>query len=254
MKIDAKKLSFIILLGVFFAFSNCQADEQEEKPPALLYRKNSISDTTTWGLLRGLKATPLKGDRESRRRRDDHQRDEVPMENSARAKRVPILQGIEFFTGFARTNLHFKADYCFVPLIVDFDFGLKDLADKIGFNPPGLLQFQLEPYLGLVSQPDTNVELGNSFFLKMGILPETFKLQPYIKFGPGLAYMTQHIREQSTQFNFTETGVVGMQYLFTKNNSFAVEFRYRHLSNAGMDRPNHGINTYLIAAGISRQF
>lgn len=208
MKIDCKKIFFIILFGVFFALNNCQAEEM----------------------------------------------DGAPMENSARVKPVSILQGIEFFTGFARTDLHFKEDYCFVPLIVDFDFGLKDLADKIGFNPPGLLQFQLEPYLGFVSQPDTNVELGNSFFLKMGILPETFKLQPYIKFGAGLSYMTQHIREQSTQFNFTETGAAGMRYLFSENNSFALEFRYRHLSNAGMDHPNHGINTYLIVAGISHRY
>ncbi|MFZ2602865.1 MAG: hypothetical protein WAX79_02550, partial [Candidatus Omnitrophota bacterium] len=55
------------------------------------------------------------------------------------------LKGIEVLTGFcwnklkAKTDFDKKPDYNFYPLIVDFDFNLKNLTKKIGFNPAGLV-------------------------------------------------------------------------------------------------------------------
>lgn len=164
------------------------------------------------------------------------------------------LVGIEFLTGLGKGKLQRRGDYEFVPLIVDFDFNLKPAAKKIGFNPSGLLQFQLEPFISGVYEPGANIEVGNGFILKFGILPETSKLQPYIKFGPGIMYMTQHTNEQSTQFNFFEYAGAGLHYFFNKNQAFTLEGRWRHLSNASMDYPNRGIDTFFILAGIAYQF
>lgn len=161
---------------------------------------------------------------------------------------------IEFLTGFGVAKLHDKNNYNVIPLFVDFDFNLKALTKKIGINPPSLIQFCLEPFVFGVSSPDSNAEVGNNFVFKFGILPETWKIQPYVKGGIGLLYMSQHTRAQGTQFNFNEFGGVGAHYFFTKNMAFTVEYRYRHISNAGIRDPNHGINTSLGTCGISYRF
>ena len=172
----------------------------------------------------------------------------------AQEEKQKCLEGIEFFTGFGWGKLRGKKDYRLTPFMVDFDFNLKPLTQKLNFNPSQLLQFQIEPFISFVSQPDNNVEIGTSFLLKMGLLPQTSKFQPFILAGQGMVYMTQHTREQSTQFNFTEQAGIGMHYFFRKNIAFTLEGRFRHLSNSGIKHPNTGINTQFVIAGISYQF
>ena len=172
----------------------------------------------------------------------------------AQEKKLKSLEGVEFLTGFGWGKLRRKGDYHLTPFMVDFDFNLKPLTQKLNFNPSQLLQFQIEPFISFASQPDTNVEIGTSFLLKIGILPQTSKFQPFILAGPGIVYMTQHTREQSTQFNFTEQAGIGMHYFFRKNIAFTLEGRFRHLSNSGIKYPNTGINTQFVVAGISYRF
>jgi len=171
-----------------------------------------------------------------------------------------VLKGIEVMTGFgwnklkAKSDFDSKPDYNMYPIVVDFDFNLKDLTKKIGINPPSLIEFQLEPYIAPVSSPSANVEVGNSFMLKVGLLPETSKFQPFIKGGVGMVYMSTGTQEQGSKFNFIESGAVGAHFFFTKNTSLVTEFRYRHLSNCGIEEPNSGINTYQALAGVSYKF
>src|SRR3989338_5045578 len=172
----------------------------------------------------------------------------------AQEEKPKYLQGIEFFTGFGWGKLRRKGDYHLIPFLVDFNLDLKPLTQKINFNPSQLLQFQIEPFISFASEPDTNVEIGTSFLLKIGILPQTWKFQPFILAGPGMVYMTQHTREQSTQFNFTEQAGMGMHYFFRKNIAFTLEGRFRHLSNASIRNPNKGITTNFVFTGISYKF
>lgn len=164
------------------------------------------------------------------------------------------IQAIEFLAGFEKAKLRGKGAYIKSPFIIDIDFDLKNLTEKIGFNPESLLQFQLEPFISPVYDPDANVEIGNGFMIKAGILPESSKIQPYIKAGIGMLYMTQHTREQSTQFNFFETGGVGMHYFLTEKTALTLEYRYRHVSNSGIKDPNHGINSQFALAGLAYRF
>jgi len=164
------------------------------------------------------------------------------------------LVAIEGLIGFGKAKLKEKGNYHLIPIIFDFDFDLKPLFKKTGISWPGLLQFQLEPFINIVSRPDNNVELGNAFMLKIGILPETSKFQPYAKAGIGLLYMSQHTPEQSTQFNFFEQGGIGAHYFFNPNTAFTAECRIRHVSNAGIKHPNHGINTLFFLIGTTHKF
>ena len=165
------------------------------------------------------------------------------------------LYGIELLTGFSAGKLiKGQGNYHLIPFLVDFDFDLKPFLQKFKFSGRNAVLFQLEPFMSFVSSPDDNIETGVSFMLKAGFLPDTSRFQPYVKAGVGMVYMTQHMREQSTQFNFAEQGGAGIQYFFSKNTSFILEGRFRHLSNAGIKTPNHGIGTYSILTGIAYRF
>ncbi|MBU1727645.1 MAG: acyloxyacyl hydrolase [Candidatus Omnitrophica bacterium] len=164
------------------------------------------------------------------------------------------LSGVEFLTGYLWNNIKDQKRIQSFPILVDFNFDLKPLIKKLNISLKQLVQFQVEPYISYISQPHSNMETGVSFLLKLGLLPQTSKIQPYIKGGIGLDYMTLHTREQGTQFNFTEQGGVGVHYFFKKDTALTLEGRYRHLSNAGTGDPNGGINTYAIFTGITKEF
>jgi hypothetical protein len=174
--------------------------------------------------------------------------------NPCLAKETKTLHGIEFLTGIGAGKIEDQGHYRLVPLIVDLDFDLRPLIENTAIKLPGLFQFVDEPFISYIFDPNNNIEIGNNFLLKIGILPETSKFQPYLKGGIGLTYITQHFREQGTQFNFNESLGMGMHYFFKKNMAFTLEYRRRHLSNAGIKRPNGGVDINLFLGGISYLF
>lgn len=164
------------------------------------------------------------------------------------------LCAIDFLTGFGQADLIQKKDYRLMPFIIGFDFDMKPLTKKIGFNPPSMVHFQIEPFLALATSPDTNVEVGTSFLFKFGLLPESSKIQPYIKGGSGMLYMSQHTLEQSTQFNFISHAGLGFHWFFEPERALTVEYRFRHLSNASIKHPNSGIDSHYAILGITHRF
>jgi opacity protein-like surface antigen len=69
-----------------------------------------------------------------------------------------------------------------------------------------------------------------------------------------MLYLSQHTREQGTQFNFNEYVGFGVHYFLKKNLALTLEYRYRHISTAGLDEPNKGINTNFTLCGASYTF
>ncbi len=162
---------------------------------------------------------------------------------------------IEILSGFGLARLRYhQGDYRIVPFFVDFDFDLKPLVEKKGINYPGLLQFIIEPFASYVIDPRKNAEAGNNFAIKIGLVPDDWAIQPYFKGGLGVMYLTEHLRGQATQFNFDEYAGLGLHYFFTKKLALTLEYRYRHISNAGIKEPNDGIGTNIGLCGISYFF
>lgn len=164
------------------------------------------------------------------------------------------LDAIELMTGYF--GLGFKdldetcSTYEGVPAYVSLDFDIKPALAKIGLKPKGRVDFILEPYAHTILKPDSNVEMGTDFLLKY-VFPLTDKVQPYIKGGEGLSYMTAHTKEQSTQFNFVSQIGAGVHVFLKEDLALNLEYRFRHLSNAGIDHPNNGINTDFVLAGVT---
>jgi hypothetical protein len=164
------------------------------------------------------------------------------------------IQGIEVLTGYSHASLSHNGSYKVIPLIVDLNFNFKDITKKIGINPPSMIVFQLEGFYNSAFEPDWSMEIGTAFAFKAGLAPEDWKFQPYLKIGAGIMYENLHTPEQATGFNFHEFGGFGMHYFIKKNLALTVEGRIRHMSNAGIRDPNHGINSYSGMAGILYNF
>ena len=172
----------------------------------------------------------------------------------AQEEKTGSLKAVEILSGFGLAKLKRQGDYRIVPFFLDFDFDLKPLIEKKGKNYPGILQFIIEPFASYIFEPNNNAEIGNNFAIKIGLLPDTWVIQPYFKGGVGIIYLTQHFKEQATQFNFNEFGGFGLHYFFTKKLAMTIEYRYRHISNAGIKSPNHGIGTNMGLCGVSYFF
>lgn len=166
-----------------------------------------------------------------------------------------LIKGFEVLTGFGKAKLtHDQGNYDIYPLIFDLSFDLKEPLEKAGFRSPGILQFQLEPFISYVSNPKDNYEAGTAFMIKFGLVPEDWKLQPFARAGLGMLFMGQNIDEQSTKFNFLEQGGLGATYFFDKNFGLTLECRYRHVSNMGIRYPNHGVNSLFYLLGVAYQY
>jgi hypothetical protein len=168
---------------------------------------------------------------------------------------VAGLSGIEVLSGFGEAKLIAgKGKYKYLPLFVGLDFDLKPCLKRKNINFSQLFQFVLEPFGTYVLEPQKNAEFGTNLALKAGFLPDTWKFQPYLKGGIGVIYITTHVKEQGTQFNFNEYGGIGAHFFFSPKLAFTAEYRFRHLSNADIKEPNHGIGSSISLAGITYFF
>ena len=161
------------------------------------------------------------------------------------------LDSIDILSGYFWGSLKEPQDeYQAVPLMVGINFDARPLFSKIGIETKGRLNFVIEPFANTVISPDANVEVGSNFLIKY-VLPLSESFQPYFKGGLGILYMSQHTREQGSQYNFLPQAAVGFHFFLKENVALSCEYRYRHLSNNGFKDPNGGIDVEMGLAGIS---
>ncbi len=82
------------------------------------------------------------------------------------------------------------------------------------------------------------------------------RLRPYVEFagGPFWTDLGGRIPEESSQFNFVLTAGVGLSFFITPQSAVNVGYRFHHISNAGTQYPNLGLNASLPFAGFSFYF
>ena len=146
-----------------------------------------------------------------------------------------------------------KPEYQLVPLSVGLHWNLNPLIkEKLGIGIKGECDLIVEPFINTVIAPDTNIEVGSNFLLRY-MVPFN-KVKPYLKVGVGALYMTQHTREQSTQYNFLPQFGGGIAFRVDESTALNFEYRFRHLSNASFKEPNNGIDTDMFLIGLEFSF
>lgn len=163
------------------------------------------------------------------------------------------LEEVGVFGAYGRGDLKAQDDMEIMDLGLRFGFDLKPFVKKFGFELKGLLELLHEPFLGAITGPRSNAELGLALLLRYAY-PLTGKLYPYIEVGSGFYYMTLSTREQSTQFNFVDQGGAGLLYFLRDDLAVSAGYRIRHVSNASIKEPNSGIDSDVYTVGISYFF
>ena len=172
------------------------------------------------------------------------------LESESRESSGEGLHAFGMFTGFLDEEMRYEKDHRGVPFLVSLGFDGRPFFSKLGIQTKGRLDFVVEPFLSIITNPTTDVEIGSNFLVEYAF-PLHKRLQPYIKGGLGFVYMTQHVEEQGTQWNFLPQGSVGFHLYLKEDVALSCEYRHRHLSNASIKSPNKGIDAKLYLAGIT---
>jgi hypothetical protein len=163
------------------------------------------------------------------------------------------LQEVGVFVGYTDARLKRQQDMNSIPMGMRFGFDLKPFTKKFGWETKGMLELIYEPFLGVVAGPESNVEFALPFFFRYSF-PLTSKLLPYVEVGIGPYWTSQHTYEQGTQFNFVSQGGGGLTFLVNDHWGVNTGYRWRHVSNGGMGKPNAGIDAGVITLGASYYF
>jgi len=139
------------------------------------------------------------------------------------------------------------------PILLIGHFGLNPFKSK---ETPGIISIFFEPQINpvmikTVDQTNWTIEFG----LNVGIQHQyslSKKISVYEMISTGPHFMGAQTITQTRGFIFSDNMGTGIYYFATEKVVFNFGFRIRHISNADLMMPNHGVNTYNFYIGLSK--
>ena len=77
---------------------------------------------------------------------------------------------------------------------------------------------------------------------------------PFLDGGAGITATDIGRPDLSTTFQFNLQGGAGFHWALCRNLAFTFQARCIHISNAGIEMPNEGVNSFLFSGGLTRCF
>jgi hypothetical protein len=74
---------------------------------------------------------------------------------------------------------------------------------------------------------------------------------PYLELSGGTLFTTHDVPPTTSKVNFTPSGAFGV-HILRQRLAMTIEARYLHISNAGLERRNPGINTFEVRLGVGK--
>ena len=145
-----------------------------------------------------------------------------------------------------------EGDYEPVLLIWRLGWNLKQFFPSLE-NHGGTLSCYIEPQINPVFDRETDIEFGVCLGLKY-MSPLTDSIAAYLFGSVGPHYISVKTSDQTNGFIFSDTIGAGLSFFVTGNSAINVEYRWRHMSNADMEKPNGGIDTHFGTIGYSLFF
>lgn len=75
------------------------------------------------------------------------------------------------------------------------------------------------------------------------------KIVPYVDLDAGTLFTNKQVPPGTSRVNFTTSGAVGV-HLLGKRVNWSADLRFVHISNAGLENLNPGINTLQVRVGV----
>ncbi len=129
-------------------------------------------------------------------------------------------------------------------------FNLKEFPSERSDGRKNAISVFLEPQINPAFTPSTDVEFGIGVGLKY-MHHITDRLAAYVMASVGPHWITLQTRDQANGFIFSDMAGVGLSIFVTDRSALNLGFRARHLSNAGLAKPNGGIDSYFGTVGYS---
>jgi hypothetical protein len=74
---------------------------------------------------------------------------------------------------------------------------------------------------------------------------------PYLELSGGTLFTTSDVPSGTSSVNFTSGAAFGTHFIGQRY-TWTIEARYMHISNAGLERLNPGVNTVMVRVGIGK--
>jgi hypothetical protein len=156
------------------------------------------------------------------------------------------------------------------PVFLDWDlglqagylFGVTNNAQAVTFMPrvgrmvwvgqgddPGVVSFGIEGIFTHFYETNSAMELGGGPYLRYRWVRPW--VQPYAEVGVGMLYNDLKNFSLSSRVLFSVNGAVGVEIPVAERFGVTMGYRFRHISNAGQDKVNPGLNANIICAGVT---
>jgi len=114
----------------------------------------------------------------------------------------------------------------------------------------GGLEFVTEPSAIITADTPRILSGGIAALLKYNFYTGT-RLMPFLEGGAGLMVSTDRMAGMGSSFNFTPQGGGGFHYFLSREWAFTAAYRFWHASNAGIAKPNRGVNVNAVFVGVA---
>lgn len=118
-----------------------------------------------------------------------------------------------------------------------------------GSATPGVVSFGVEGIFTHFYETNSAMELGGGPYLRWRWVRP--RVQPYAEVGVGMLYNDLKNFSLSSRVLFSVNGAVGVEIPVTDRIGVTTGYRFRHISNAGQDEINPGLNTNIFCTGVT---
>ncbi|MGR9106011.1 MAG: acyloxyacyl hydrolase [Gammaproteobacteria bacterium] len=143
-------------------------------------------------------------------------------------------------------------DVEYLPTFPSFGIGISDplaVDSWYGGNFDFVTEGEFLAFLG----PSAGHSAGLAIFARYNFLSFE-RFVPYGAIGVGIGYLDSNLERQSDGLIYYPQGVVGVNYFISNELAFTLSYRYHHMSNRGLKKPNTGINANVGLVGVEYHF
>jgi len=91
---------------------------------------------------------------------------------------------------------------------------------------------------------------GITAIFRYNFLPKG-PLIPFLEVGPGILITDFGLDDRADGFNFTFQAGLGFHFFLSERTALTAEGRFHHISNAGIEDQNRGLNSVMVLIGVT---